>query len=351
MKEEAIQPYSRDGRVWYLDWLRVAACLAVVLIHSFTTLLDNSTVSEVGVARALVWTEILVVFGRWAVPVFLMVTGALLLDPLREVGREKLRGYVMRVMAVLLTFGVAYALLELIFNLRSFEVSMVFIAALNVFQGRGWAHFWYLYDLMGVYLILPLIRSFSSTASRRDYEAMLAVLFACSLVIPSVNAALGLELETLIWFGSSIFYVLLGRYLSIYELPMGPVLGLGIISAAVQMLLACGGIVLYGDYCSWVWNPSSPFVAFWAAAVFLTFKRFLDLPMKRDGVARVVASCSFAVYVVHPLFANFLYKAMGWASAPLPPVLFELTTYFLIMLPSFVLSLVLRKMPVVRRIL
>lgn len=240
MGATATRPSETRGKIWYLEWLRAFACLAVVLIHSFTTLLDNATVAEVGVSRALAWTEVLVVFCRWAVPVFLMVTGALLLDPSREVGWGKVRRYVLRVVAVLLTFGVAYALMEIVFDSRSFEPSMIPAAVLNVLQGRGWAHFWYLYDLLGVYLLLPLLHPFASASSERDLRAMLVVLFAFSLAVPTVNAASGLELEPLIWFGSSVFYVLLGRYLSSCESPVAPVAIAGVASLLFQSLLAGG---------------------------------------------------------------------------------------------------------------
>lgn len=240
MDATVARPPETRGKIWYLEWLRVFACLAVVLIHSFATLLDNSSVAEVGMPRALVWTEILVVFCRWAVPVFLMVTGALLLDPSREIGWRKVGRYVSRVVAVLLTFGFMYALMEIVFNSRSLKASMIPIAILNVLQGRGWNHFWYLYDLLGVYLLLPLLRSFASIASERDLRAMLAVLFAFSLTLPTVNAASGLELESLIWLGASVFYVLLGYYLNSYEVPTAPVVIAGVASVAVQALLAGG---------------------------------------------------------------------------------------------------------------
>lgn len=68
-------------------------------------------------------------------------------------------------------------------------------------------------------------------------------------------------------------------------------------------------------------------------------------------MAMMIAACSFAVYVVHPVFANLLYKALGWAFVPLPPVLFEVATYLAILLPSLALSFVLKKTPLIGRIL
>ena len=143
MMGAAAAPINPSSRVWYLDWLRAFACLAVVLIHCFATLLDNSTVGEVGVGRALAWTEILVICCRWAVPVFLMITGSLLLDPGRNVTWPKVRGYVGRIAGVLLTFGTLFALIEIVFDARSFNVLMLPQALLRVLQGQGWAHLWY----------------------------------------------------------------------------------------------------------------------------------------------------------------------------------------------------------------
>lgn len=227
-------------RTWYLEWLRVSACLAVVLIHCFTTLLDNASIDEVGIFRALAWTEVLVVFCRWAVPVFLMVTGSLLLDPARRVTWNKNLWYVFRVATVLLTFGTMFALMELVFSSKDFEVSMVPAAIGNVLQGRGWAHFWYLYDLLGIYLLLPLLRAFAAASTREDMRRMLVVLFIFSLAVPTLNAAVGLDASTFIWLGSSAFYVMLGRYLSAYNIRVAPVLLAGAVFVVLQALLAGG---------------------------------------------------------------------------------------------------------------
>lgn len=338
-------------RTWYLEWLRVSACLAVVLIHCFTTLLDNASIDEVGIFRALAWTEVLVVFCRWAVPVFLMVTGSLLLDPARRVTWNKNLWYVFRVATVLLTFGTMFALMELVFSSKNFEVSMVPAAIGNVLQGRGWAHFWYLYDLLGIYLLLPLLRAFAAASTREDMRRMLVVLFIFSLAVPTLNAAVGLDASTFIWLGSSAFYVMLGRYLSAYNIRVAPVLLAGTVSVVLQALLAGGGIVADGTYLRWVWSPSSPFVAIWAAAVFLLFKNHMDVPMAERGFARLVASYSFAVYVIHPVFTNLLYKATGWGEVQLPPIAFEVTTFLAVFIPSLCVAWVLKRTPMMRKVL
>lgn len=348
---EATLAGGRPARVWYLDRLRALACLAVVLIHCFVTLLDNSTISAVGVGRALAWTEVLVVLSRWAVPIFLMITGALLLDPGREVGWLKVRSYVGRMAGVLLTFGTLFALMEVVFDARFFSLSMVPEALLRVLQGSGWAHLWYLYDLLGVYLLLPVLRAFVASADKHSYATLLAVLFALCLAVPTVNAATGLSIETLVWVGNSVFYVLLGRYLATWGAPLRPALVLGAAGTLAAAVIAAAGILVVDGYLSWVWLPPSPLVALQAAAVFLAARRWLDVPFPVSGVTAALASLSFPVYVLHPVMANLLYKALGWSPSALPPVLFEAATFVAVLGGALVLAALCRRLPIVGRLL
>ena len=340
-----------SGKVWYLEWLRLAACLAVVLTHCFTTVLDNATVNEVGMLRSACWIEILAIACRWAVPIFLMVTGALLLDPGKEMCAEKILGYFFRILTVLLIFGTIYALIEIVFDEHAFDFGMVPMALARVLQGKSWTHLWYLYDLLGIYLILPVLRSFVAQHDQREIGFFLIILFIFSLIVPTINNATGLEFKSLIWFGSSVFYVLLGRYLSAYDHHLPSFACLGVAALAVEMIVSACGICLSERYLPWVWSPSSPFVACWAAYIFLLFKSKADQPMRSGGLAASIAKYSFAIYLVHPIFANLLYKGIGWAPSYFSIGVFEVITFLLIFIPSFLLSIVLKRIPVLRRYL
>lgn len=338
------------GRVWYLDWVRAFACAAVVLIHCFTVYLDNTSITEVGVFRSVAWTEILVVFCRWAVPCFLMVTGALLLDPSRRVGSEKISRYVLRVVTVLMTFGWLFALIEIVFSRQAFDFSMVYTAFLNVLQGKGWAHLWYLYDLMGIYLLLPLFRAFVANSEKRDLQRMLSILFFFSLVIPTFNSITALNLKRYLWLGSSVFYFMLGWYLHAFKEPRKTIYSLGFAALICQVLITGYGIMVEHTYPNWVWLPASPLTAMWAATVFSLFKNNMDVPMHATGLVASLAACSFGVYVIHPLFLNFMYKALNWSAISLPILVFEIVTFVLALFPSWFSTWVLRKTPLFRKV-
>ena len=77
----------------------------------------------------------------WAVPSFLMMSGSLLLDTRKYISLKKLYGkYICRMVTVLLTFGFAFAWLEIIFDQESFRLFQIPKALLRVLTGDTWAH-------------------------------------------------------------------------------------------------------------------------------------------------------------------------------------------------------------------
>jgi surface polysaccharide O-acyltransferase-like enzyme len=210
---------------------------------------------------------------------------------------------------------------------------------------------WYLYDLLGIYLLLPMLRVFVATTDRRNYEFVLIALFIFGCVVPTINDLLGAELKNVLWLGKSAFYALLGRYLYVYVEINPRVIMTGILCLAANVALTGVGIVTYGAYWSALASPASPLVVAYSTMLFLVAKKYCNKPMKQGGVGRTISRLSFGIYLVHPVFANLLYKALNWANAPLPPIIFEMATYLLVFVPSALLALTLSKMPLFRRLL
>lgn len=131
-------------RLVYIDSLRVMATLAVVLLHICTT----ATVSpSQGQDQILLYAGISAAM-RWAVPVFVMISGALLLDPDKNFS---LKRYAAKMIFVLLVFGWGYAILEQFYQVRKISFGLFMYALGNVFQEKSWDHMWYIYMLLGLY--------------------------------------------------------------------------------------------------------------------------------------------------------------------------------------------------------
>ncbi len=339
---------ASKGKVLYFEWARCLGAASVVMIHVTSGIMDNHTIPEVGVIRALIWSEMQVALLRWAVPVFFMMTGALLLDPRKEVTWRRVWGYVRWMLLVLCTWGLSFCLMQRFFTERSFSLTLIAGSVLDLLSGKGFSHLWYIYALIGVYLLLPVLRAWVATAGDREQRTLLWVLFAFTCVVPTVNSAFGLELSTFLWLSSSVFYVFLGRYAH-EKLDLDcKLLAIGIASVIACMALKAYGILAVGDYWKWLHGPSCPLEAVWSLCVFLLMKRWLDCQYRKGGAVERLATLSLGIYIVHPLFINFLYKAFGMGPWSLPPVIFESVCWTVSFLGSIMLASISKRTPLMR---
>ena len=133
-------------RVACYDVLRVAATFAVVALHlSAQHWLDVDVSSRAWFAFNLYCTT-----GKWSVPIFVMISGALFL------GRDTpictiLKKNVLRMVYVFVFWSGCYALISLLFrHSPPFDVLSQFVT--------GHYHLWFLFMIVGLYLLIPLLR-------------------------------------------------------------------------------------------------------------------------------------------------------------------------------------------------
>ena len=141
MSAEKVRP--RSERTAYFDWLRVAAALAVMMIHVCAQHWYDTDVN--GAAwRSFNLIDSLV---SCAVPIFVMISGALFLN--REIPLSKLLSkYCLRMLAAYFFWSLIYALFE--------AKSPAAALALTL---RGHFHMWFLPMIIGLYLCVPLFRA------------------------------------------------------------------------------------------------------------------------------------------------------------------------------------------------
>ena len=132
-----------------IEYMRAIACLGVILIHimkSAHDVFDNMTPEIYFICTSFVNNL------RWCVPVFLMISGYLLLDPEKKIGLIKIKQYIIRIVIVLGIFGTGFAFIELISKKHSVCFTFIFRAFVNMLMGNTWNHLWYLYALIALYL-------------------------------------------------------------------------------------------------------------------------------------------------------------------------------------------------------
>lgn len=174
-------------------------------------------------------------------------------------------------------------------------------------SNKSFSHLWYLFTMIGIYAVLPVLKLIVDKASKGMLRYLLAVLFVFCFCIPFINEWTGLALAFTTPFGSYVvFYVLLGYYMSDPQNRSGktvvPGSIAGLCAATVLTILASA---LRGSSDAMM-SYSSPVNVLASISVYC-------LGMKSDTrecgekLWKLDRLC-FGVYLIHPLFIQFAYK-------------------------------------------
>lgn len=86
-------------------------------------------------------------------------------------------------MIPLIFWGIIFALMELVFDAKRFQFEYIVLAFFKVLTGQSWAHLWYLYMLIGVYLALPLVRCIVKNVEYHQVGFIILIMFIFNSVI------------------------------------------------------------------------------------------------------------------------------------------------------------------------
>ena len=64
-------------------------------------------------------------------------------------------------------------------------------AILNTLQGKSWSHLWYLYMLIGLYLVLPMLKATVNNLTNKQLDILIAILFVFAFINPMLQHFVG----------------------------------------------------------------------------------------------------------------------------------------------------------------
>ena len=292
-------------RKQFLDVLRVLATCAVVLMHVLTGATDVTDASIVPEYRSLLLSVMDLV--TWCVPIFLLISGYLFLNPERTLTYPvMIKKYCRRIALAILLFGVPYAASELVVAERTFRIRMIPEALKMTLTGHTWSHMWYLYLILFLYLITPLLKKVLRVLPVWGVVAMMAVIFLGSSVAPFLNKVLDVNSIPVLPDGGVYFlYYLCGYFFAVREVCVDK--GRNVWLTAAVAVLALGMILsrtLAGFSIQMAYNY--PFTVLFAV---LLFAAGWNGSIKKKRIPwQEAGALSFAVYLVHPVYVNLLYK-------------------------------------------
>ncbi len=164
-----------NSRILYLDWLRVVAAFMVVGIHTYGMLYLNCPKGMTEYYLGF-WTAELV---RSAVPIFFLISGALLLRPEYDANPKKMVYKALKTLALMLIWSFVYALVS---------VHPMSIKGLVFSTIKGPFHFWFFEILIGLYLLTPVFKAITEYRDGIIARYYLKIFLFFGIFISSIQA-------------------------------------------------------------------------------------------------------------------------------------------------------------------
>ena len=171
---------NTEREIW-IDWLRVTACFLVMMTHSCEPFYLGGEGSLILTKWDAIWVSILNVLPRASVALF-VVASSYLQFPLHYSTGEFFRRRAVRILIPFFIWSVAYALAwgEPIQNFKDLLLNFNYAAG----------HLWFVYMLVGLYLLMPLLSPWAEKVGKRELQLYLAI-WLFTTVIPLIRQWVG----------------------------------------------------------------------------------------------------------------------------------------------------------------
>ena len=170
-----------QNREYWLDWMRVAACFMVMLTHSCEPFYLGGEGSLILTKYDAVWVALLNSFPRACVALFIFAS-AYLQFPLHYSTGEFFKKRALRILPPFLFWTVVYALVwgQPVQNFKDLLLNFNYAAG----------HLWFVYMLIGLYLIMPLLSPWAETVGKRELQVYIGI-WLFTTIIPFIRQLVG----------------------------------------------------------------------------------------------------------------------------------------------------------------
>jgi surface polysaccharide O-acyltransferase-like enzyme len=292
-----------------LDWinnLRLIALFAVVVLHTTSPVLELYNKGPLSVWLVGDFYNSLV---RFAVPVFVMISGALLLHREYELG-SFLKRRLVRIVIPFLFWSLIYVVYEfynedIAYTGNTWETAR---QVLHLLKYGSSYHLWYVYMLIGLYLFVPIISKFVRNATETEVLYFLLVWFVVMLLNQPYLARFKPQVDVR-YFEGFVGYLVLGHYLAFKQLPVKR-------GAWVALFFFCLALISIGTYLLFkhyngistlLYEPLSPSIVVISVSIFMMGRLYVPkLPPALIKMRDFAGKYNYGIYLSHALILSLL---------------------------------------------
>lgn len=350
---------QEQSRIIWMDYLRVFATLSVVILHMSCQKWDVVDI------KSSEW-NIFVFYDsmtRWTVPVFVMISGALLLPkdiPVKKLFSKYISRLAVSFFVWSALYSAAYQFAKMIFESSTLSLKTIVLESIS-----GLLHLWFIPMMIGLYMCIPIIRQLIKSESSTVYYLSLSFVFV--ILVPQIikiandffggptaellnafkNLVSNMNMSFVLGYA---FYFVLGYILwktdiSKKQRTVTYILGIiGFLATYILTLLASQKSGMVNDY----FNNFSINVFLESISVFIWFKYNVRGIARMDTVIGTLSRCSFGVYLIH-VFVRDALSVIGINALTFSPIFSIPLLSIIIFVISFAFSYIINEIPILNK--
>ncbi len=335
-----------NERVYYFDRLRIIAAIAVVVIH-----ISAPELFRYGIGTpSWDFCNILDSFSRFAVPLFVMLSGAIFLNPEKKTDIKKLYSKnLLRIVVAFFFWSFFYALVN--------HEGDAYLFIKNVLLGHF--HMYYLFIIAGLYIAVPIYRKICEDEKLMSYFLLLAFVFVFLLPLLATMphmSVIDMMLEKMnfkLVLGYSVYFV--GGYyfsrLELSKLRRWMLYTLGATAFVSTAIFTRNASVQLGEFYTEYYDGFSANVLIETVSLFVFAKYNLSYAPKSvrsEKILLLFSKLTFGVYLVHMLVFDYISGFSIFIDMS-SVLLYIASKLFLTLLISGIISYILNKIPVLKK--
>lgn len=335
-----------------LDVLRLMATLAVVLTHVCGGPIKTLSILDID------W-QILNCFKSaitWDVPVFVMISGGMLLNPRKEIPLKVLYGkYIKRLVIAFAFWSAIFQVYYTVYGIYTNSFTLNWKGVLSQYL-IGPYQFWYLFMFAGVYATIPFLKKIITDKKLTEYFLVLFFAFQIMMcygqALPGIGNTVTSVLNNIDFTFAIGFvgYFVLGYYLKAYDISKKAeyaLYALGVILVPLCCYVTTKQSVMNMEYTETFSKYLMPNIIIESSAIYTFFvKRVSKIKFSEKSVKifSKLTEYGFGVYLVHALI-NELVGLTGWTAVTISPFVSVPLLTAVVYLLSLLVTVVIRKIP------
>lgn len=348
---------TKKGRIFYLDFIRVLAIFLVIFIH--VSAID--TALHIGTTQWHI-AKILNYFAHVSVPLFFMISGALLLNS--EKTESLSYTWKKRIPHVVIPF-IAWSFLATYFvGLYSHSFDMTGITkmyAVFLYQPVS-PTLWFMYPLIGLYILSPVLRTLVKNASTKILTYLVAIWLVTNSLMPTLSNLLPKDISHALDFNPAANFYLIGGFVGYFILGY-LITRIDVTKINVWLLLVV--LILSGfagnNFANRfpksmdMWNQyyvTSIFILLMSVAAYILLQKW-GQHVTSKKVTKVFSFFSplvFGIYLIHNILILYL-EPWFMSNLPYGGILATFTRYFAVAILASIIIWILSLIPGVNYIL